>query len=275
MGKYKFLNLAHPEQSDIKFTTTTFPDGEPNIEFEKIDNKYPILIKARVCNPNDLYLLLLTTDVLNRWEAQYDVFISYLMGARMDRLMDITRPISYKIVMNLIAQRISGNHSVFDCHASKTPYMPARWFETALGEPYYADDVLLFPDQSARDRYRLAFEIDTMNMSIVVCDKTRIDDNVITTISDANINIIRNHKRVTIIDDIIDGGRTIANVIDTVSENAPNTKIAVYASHCVNKQGLLKILDKADALTTTNSYKDWQTDPDTKDNPKLKVIEII
>lgn len=280
----KTLNLANVEKSDIKYKMTTFPDGEPNLEFEKIDNKYPIAVKTRICNPNDLYTLLLATDVLNRWEANYDVFVSYLMGARMDRLMDITRPISYKIVANILSANTHGNINVFDCHAVKNPRLLFPFFNTtlesrgAIGGIDEKKDLLLFPDHSAMNRYcqTLTDEYPGQNLRMTCCDKQRTDGNVTTNINDHSIGMIKESRRVIIIDDIIDGGRTISNVIDTIEQTTdPNVVIHVYASHCVNKDGLQRILKKSDQLTTTNSYKDWQEDPDLKDNKKLKVIEII
>lgn len=279
----KTLNLANIEKSDIKYKKTTFPDGEPHIQFEKIDNKYPIAVKTRICNPNDLYTLLLATDVLNRWEANYDVFVSYLMGARMDRLMDITRPISYKIVASILTTYTKGRINVFDCHAVKNPRLPFPLFNTtsetngAIGALDDNKDLLLFPDHSAMNRYyqTLFEEYDKQCLQMTCCDKQRTDGNVTTNINDYSIRLIKESERVIIIDDIIDGGRTISNVIDTIKEYAPNVKINVYASHCVNKEGLKRILQKSDQLTTTNSYKDWQSEPDFKDNQKLKVIEII
>ncbi len=281
--KTKTLNLANIEKSDIKYKMTTFPDGEPHIQFEEIDNKYPITVKTRICNPKDFYTLLLATDVLNRWEANYDVFVSYLMGARMDRLMDITRPISYKIVASILTTYTRGRINVFDCHAVKNPRFPFPFFNTtsetngAIGVLNDNKDLLLFPDHSAMNRYyeTLFVEYDKQCPRMTCCDKQRTDCNVTTNISDYSIGLIKESERVIIIDDIIDGGRTISNVIDTVRENAPNVKIHVYASHCVNKEGMIRILQKSDQLTTTNSYKDWQSDTDLKDNQKLKVIEII
>lgn len=283
MENTKTLNLANIEKSDIKYKITTFPDGEPNLEFEKIDNKYPITVKARVCNPKDLYTLLLALDVLNRWEANYDVFVSYLIGARMDRLMDITRPISYKIVASILVTHTKGHIDMFDCHAIKKPRLPFPFFNTtietngAIGALDDKKDLLLFPDLSAFKRYyqTLTDEYDNQNLRMTCCDKQRTEGNVTTDINEYTIGMIKESERVIIIDDIIDGGRTISNVIDSIRENAPNVKIHVYASHCVNKEGLKRILTKSDQLTTTNSYKDWQSDPDLKENPKLNVVEII
>ena len=276
MKNTKTLNLADIEKSDIKYKKTTFPDGEPHIQFEEIDNKYPITVKTRICNPNDLYTLLLVRDVLDRWGVPYNTEISYLMSARMDRLMDITRPVSLGIVQKVlgIPNEFSGNQTyIFDCHA-KIP-CPDLYIRDIMRELRTEYDAFVFPDLSALGRYRAMLEMKGKNQYFLACDKQRTPESVITNIGDEKLDIIKRQEFVAVVDDIIDGGRTISNVIDTVRENAPDVKIHVYASHCVNKDGLKRILLKSDQLTTTNSYKDWQSDPDLKDHPKLKVIEVI
>lgn len=275
--KTKTLNLANIEKSDIKYKMTTFPDGEPHIQFEEIDNKYPITVKTRICNPNDLYTLLLVRDVLDRWGVFYSTEISYLMSARMDRLMDITRPVSINIVKNIlgIQSDIAGKKTyIFDCHADiPCPDLYIRNIASFLASD--TCNTFVFPDFSAHERYIRMLHISGADQHFLPCEKKRKENSVITHIDEKKLQIIKEQEKITIIDDIIDGGRTISNVIDIVRENAPNVKISVYASHCVNKEGLNRILQKSDKLTTTNSYKDWQSEPDLKDNPKLNVIEII
>jgi len=276
MEKRKILNLAHLEKSDIKYKKTIFPDGEPHIEFEKIDNKYPVVVKTRICNPNDLYTLLLVRDVLDRWGVFYDTEISYLMSARMDRLMDITRPVSLGIVQNVldIPGEFAGEQTyIFDCHA-KLPCIDL-YIRDIMHELRTEFDTFVFPDLSALGRYRCMLETKDKNQYFLACDKLRTSDSVVTNISDEKLDIIKQQQSVAVVDDIIDGGRTVSNVIDIIKKHAPDTKICVYASHCVSF-GIDKILAKCDRLITTNSYADWETilQPN-RYSSKLQVLEVI
>lgn len=272
--KTKTLNLANIEKSDIKYKKTTFPDGEPHIQFEEIDNKYPITVKTRICNPNDLYTLLLATDVLDRWGVAYDTQISYLMSARMDRLMDITRPVSLGIVQKVLGLPggfASNQTYIFDCHARIT--CADLYIRDIMHELREEFDTFVFPDLTALGRYREMLEMKDKNQYFLACDKQRTSESVITNIGDGKLDIIKRQEFVAVVDDIIDGGRTISNVIDIIRQNAPDTKICVYASHCVNYDGVLRILNKCDKLITTNSYADWKFDFIHED--KLKVIDVI
>ena len=275
MENRKILNLAHLEKSDIKYKKTTFPDGEPHIQLLDFDTKHIINIETRICNPNDLYTLLLVCDILDRWGVAYDINVSYLMSARMDRLMDIMRPVSFNVVKNVVKTTHPKMFHVFDLHTGTSASTKA--FRECIGRAYKTrlenNSVYVFPDMSASTRYPLLLDSITSEF-VVVCEKRRVNDTVTTVISEEDIVKIKESGSVMIVDDIIDGGRTISNVIDIIKENAPKTSIYIYASHCVNKEGLIKILNKCDVLYTSNSYADWDKElPEYKS--KLKVFEII
>jgi len=81
----KVLNLVHPEKSEIQYTLTTFPDGEPHIVLNDFNAKWDVTIKCRIRNPNELFILCEVLDILNRNGVYPKVEIYYLMSMRMDR----------------------------------------------------------------------------------------------------------------------------------------------------------------------------------------------
>ena len=94
------LNLVHLEDSDIKYSISRFPDGEVQISLEKFSHKEQVSVECRITNAEDLFILMQVLDILDRHEVLYRLHIYYLMGMRMDRIMDFNRPFTLKIVLN-------------------------------------------------------------------------------------------------------------------------------------------------------------------------------
>ena len=51
------LNLVHLKDSDIKYSISRFPDGEVQISLEEVSHKEQVLVKCRVTNAEDLFIL--------------------------------------------------------------------------------------------------------------------------------------------------------------------------------------------------------------------------
>jgi hypothetical protein len=115
----KVLNLVHPEKSEIQYTLTTFPDGEPHIVLDDFNAKWDVTIKCRIRNPNELFILCEVLDILNRNGVYSKVEIYYLMSMRMDRVMDITRPFSLKMVCDVL-NMFDAEYHVYQAHSDKT-----------------------------------------------------------------------------------------------------------------------------------------------------------
>ena len=94
------LNLVHLEDSDIKYSISRFPDGEIQISLEEFSHKEQVSVECRITNAEDLFVLMQVLDILDRHEVLYRLHIYYLMGMRMDRVMDFNRPFTLKIVLN-------------------------------------------------------------------------------------------------------------------------------------------------------------------------------
>src|SRR4051812_42694490 len=102
------LNIIYPEQSDIKFKSIIFPDGQPHIKLDMesmavLDKHVPLRVLARLCNPNDLIALLFIKNTLDYLEFEHiELHVSYLLAARMDRVMLEGEPFSLKVIANLL-----------------------------------------------------------------------------------------------------------------------------------------------------------------------------
>lgn len=134
----QILNLAHPDEGNLKYVLTKFPDGEPHIKIiSEINHKDEVEVYTRICNSDDLFVLLQVGDILKRHEVTWDLHIAYLMSMRMDRVIDFNRPFSLKIIANLINSLSFTRISILEPHSN----MSEKFFYDRL-LPYYGKIVL-------------------------------------------------------------------------------------------------------------------------------------
>ena len=111
------LNLVHLEDSDIKYSISRFPDGEVQISLGDFSHKEQIQVKCRITNAEDLFILMQVLDILDRHEVSYVLSIYYLMGMRMDRVMNFNRPFTLKIVLNSLKNCNADNIKILEPHS--------------------------------------------------------------------------------------------------------------------------------------------------------------
>lgn len=92
----QILNLVNKEASSINYSISHFPDGEVQITLDSFSRKDDILVECRITSAEELFILMQVMDILDRQEVTYSVIIYYLMGMRMDRVMDFNRPFTLK-----------------------------------------------------------------------------------------------------------------------------------------------------------------------------------
>ena len=259
----KVLNLAHPEKSEIQYTLTTFPDGEPHIVLNDFNAKWDVTIKCRIRNPNELFILCEVLDILNRNGVYPLVNIYYLMSMRMDRVMDITRPFSLKIVTDILNTFKINGYGVFGMHSNKTSKLLRYSYER--GKVETIDEIMtssrkgaliVYPDASANQHFMALNTCKSISVN-----KTRdVNTGLIKmSLNESDANELRNYNEVWIVDDLIDGGATIDLLCNEIEKVSDSIKINVFAYHCVNEKGISKLLTNHSNLHlyTTNSYNDW------------------
>lgn len=164
------LNLVHPGKSDIKYKIFTFPDGEIQIEIldELLNCKQSIDVYCRIKSMNDLFIVLQIADILDRHELKWNLYISYLMSMRMDRVMSFSRPFSLKIITSMLRSCKYQRISVLEPHSDVTTDLldldlrtgvyhtesfSHKWFNY-LGKEVWGDEIcLVAPDAGAAERY--------------------------------------------------------------------------------------------------------------------------
>jgi ribose-phosphate pyrophosphokinase len=254
--------------SDIAFQHIVFPDGQPHVkidakELAKIDKASPVRILARLRNPDDLFTVLLVKNTLDYQEfVHVELHVTYLLAARMDRVMLDGEPFSLKVVATLLNQAGFRKIRVFDPHSDVTTALIDRSY--AVTNHAFVQDALsdyaqrhngegvclVSPDAGALKKiHKLAQALGIE--SVVECMKER----------DVRTGALTHFKAMTdglegqtcfIVDDICDGGGTFAGTAKVLREKGAR-KVHLIVSHGIFSRG--PVIDHVDEIYTTSSYK--------------------
>jgi len=264
----KTFNLIYPEQSDIAYQSMIFPDGQPHVKLDlqragNIDRSQPLRILTRMNNANDVLLALLVKNALDYLEfSTIELHVSYLLAARMDRVMLDGEPFSLKVIAAMINQAGFRKVRIFDPHSEVSTALIDRSYAVP-NHAFVADaladyarlypgeaPVLVSPDAGALKKiHKLAQHLAIDN--VVECMKER----------DVRTGALTHFKAMTndldgqtcfIVDDICDGGGTFAGTAKMLREKGAG-KVNLIVSHGIFSRGTT--IDSIDEIYTTDSYK--------------------
>jgi ribose-phosphate pyrophosphokinase len=264
----KTVNLIYPEHSAIPFKAMIFPDGQPHIKLdmqqvEKLDRKVPIRIFTRLNNANDLVMALFVKNTLDYLDFEHiELHISYLLAARMDRVMLDGEPFSLKVIAAILNQANFKKIKIFDPHSEVSTALIERSY-TVTNHQFVKDALadytgnhsgeapcLVSPDAGALKKiHKLAQFLGIEN--VVECMKER----------DLKTGALTNFKAMTedlrgqtcfIVDDICDGGGTFAGTAKMLKEKGAG-KVHLIVSHGIFSKG--PSIDFIDEIYTTDSFK--------------------
>jgi ribose-phosphate pyrophosphokinase len=262
------FDLIYPEQSVISYKSILFPDGQPHVKInvqqaEALDRKAPLRIFTRLKNANDLLLALFVKNTLDYLEFEHvELHVSYLLAARMDRVMLDGEPFSLKVIAAQINAGQFKKVLIFDPHSEVSTALIDRSYavtnhlfvsdalsdytDTHLGEA----PCLVSPDAGALKKiHKLAQFLGIEN--VVECMKER----------DLRTGALTNFKAMTdglngqtcfIVDDICDGGGTFAGTAKMLKEKGA-AKVVLIVSHGIFSRG--PVIEHVDDIYTTDSYK--------------------
>lgn len=256
------LNLVRLSESDIEYNISHFPDGEVQISFEDVNRKEEVLIICRITNAEELFILAQAIDILRRQEVGIELRILYLMGSRMDRVMDFNRPLTLKLILSMLNLTDQDIVHVFGPHnlGAIMRYTNANAWEWDSNEwsnhiPTEDDFQIVIPDAGAADRYALISDE-------IICKKVRdVKTGHILSIEVENPNMIKNEKPLLIIDDLCDGGGTFVGVAEAIHKIDPYADLNICVNHMVNPKGIENLSKNFNHVWFSNSYKDWTNLP--------------
>ena len=258
------LNLTNVEKSDIKYTISRFPDGEVQITLEEFSHKDEVNVRCRITSTDDLFILMQVADILVRHGMYFSISIYYLMGMRMDRVMDFNRPFTLKMIVDILDKLGASEIAIFCPHSDmsldlfrKTPAyeIQSEEWEKFMSELTTSNDYqMMLPDAGAVKRY--CYD-DKPADSVLIGQKIRdLATGNITSIGIANPEAL-NGKRILLVDDLCDGGGTFCGLAKAIREVNKNAKIDIIVNHMVNPKGIENLSKTFDHVYFSNSYKNW------------------
>lgn len=272
------LNLCNREKSDIDYSISRFPDGEVQITLEEINRKDFVVVKCRITNAEELFILIQVLDILDRQEVVYNLDILYLMGMRMDRVMDFNRPFTLKIIGDVLHNCKANKIGFTELHSDRIHslfaqdprfknssrinhhvlFMNQIDNEEALNFVNYQ---IVFPDEGAYLRYKDILPVGFRYGVSIVCDKVRsIETGKILNVKVKNPAQL-DGRPLLIIDDLCDAGGTFLAVADALREHT-KVPLAICVIHMVNRRGIENLSKVYDRVYFTNSYKTWDNLPE-------------
>ena len=264
----QILNLVNLEKSDIKYTLSRFPDGEVQISLEDFSHKDKICVKCRITNAEELFIVTQVLDILDRHGVYYYVDIFYLMGMRMDRVMDFNRPFTLKVITKMLGNSNAENFSVLEPHSDAI--YGHRFGVLYPGKHTRPDNLtvdyqLVLPDAGAVDRYKY------FDKDFISCSKVR--DTSTGKILEIKIDNPEklDGRPLMIIDDLCDGGGTFCGIAECFKKiGIPKDRLNISVVHMVNPKGIENLSKNFNHVWFTNSYKDWKNLPEN-----VTMIKVI
>lgn len=285
----QILNLINKEKSDISYSISRFPDGEVQITLDRINHKDGALVKCRITNAEELFIVMQVADILNRHAVIWWLDIYYLMGSRMDRVMDFNRPFTLRIMANVLNNLGASNVNVLAPHSDRS-YLEG--FFQAVSIPKEVDKILddfdgnsivysteyclIVPDKGAYDRLGCGVRNYYLD-NIVVVNKVRdIATGKIQKIEITNPDVVLStNKKFIIVDDLCDGGGTFCGIAEEIRKIKPDANLSIFVTHMVNPRGIENLSKNFDHVWFTNSYKDWKKDWEGQPTPFPKNVTQI
>lgn len=262
------LNLINGTKSDLLYQAMVFPDGQPHLKLdlaslEQNDKGEPIRILSRASSANDLLLLLFAKNALDYQEfSNVELHLSYLLSARMDRVMLEGEPFSLKVVAAMLNGAAFKKIKIFDPHSEVSTALIDRSYavtnhvfvrdaiEHYLAQHQTDTYSIISPDAGALKKInKLAVFLGITN--IVECMKERnLKTGALTSFKTAAGDL--SGQTCFIVDDICDGGGTFAGTAKMLKEKGARN-IVLIVSHGIFSKGTT--IPGIDAIYTTDSYK--------------------
>lgn len=254
-------NFKPLDGEEIQFESFTFSGGEPHIKIlaPPLGAGEAVTITHRLNSFNDLGLLCLAVDALQRMDAELEtLIIPYFPAARQDRVMVKGESLSVKVYADIINHFKFRKVIVFDAHSEVTPAVLNNcevvsnhtFIEKVIQE--IANDVLLVsPDGGALKKIYKVSEF-LGGVEVVECSKSRDVKTGKLTGFKVYADDLRG-KDCLIVDDICDGGGTFIGLAEEL-KNKNAGKLYLAISHGIFSKGF-DGLACFERIFTTDSFK--------------------
>jgi ribose-phosphate pyrophosphokinase len=277
--KDMIIDLIKKEDQKDNIGFSFFNDGHIHFNLEDY-SPYEIFqiecntlkIITRLTSSDHLIKLMMVCNSLERYKGlsfkRKVLEITYMIGARYDRIMNEGDSLDIEVYANLINSlnfdevNILHPHSDVTCALIKNSHyiMPYNGVKKALCDFLQEgkDVVLISPDAGATKtisnfvKVIKEYRISLLTIDIVQCSKHR-DKEGKPFVTVLNGELCKD-KPCLVIDDICDGGGTFLSLQEEIKKYNPS-KLGLYVTHGIFSAGYKHLLEKYDKIYTTNSYK--------------------
>ena len=274
----RVLNLAYPENSPIKFTISSFPDGQQSVDigishfFIKGED---VRIEARIKSFRDLEIVIGANQALKEMGARnIFLYVPYFLGARSDRKFK-EGGVNYlkKVICPIINSQGFYKVITLDPHsdvleACLDNFQKSDNFslvEKALSDIDNKEGaknriVLVSPDGGALKKiFDVSKKFQIPN--IVTAMKHRdIQTGKITHTEVPDLSSYSKDHKFVIVDDICDGGRTFIELAKVIRSQNKDSEIYLIVTHGVFSNGLYELSQELSKIYCTNSYMDCEVE---------------
>lgn len=244
----------------IGYEIISFPDGEKHLKINKLNRKDSVEIVCRICNSDDLFLLMQLSEILNRQCVTVEqITIPYLMTMRCDRLFSFEEAYSLRIVADIINSFKAQTVVLIEPHSDKSILLINSSFPKYLSldfAPNNKNMIFCFPDKGAYARYSHKLY---SKFKPIICSKVRNEfDGSLLEFTIEDKGDYKEGMSICVIDDLCDGGGTFIGIGNLLKEELDPENLILNVTHAIQQKGLEKVADVYDEVNITNSYKDWQ-----------------
>ncbi|WP_330204518.1 ribose-phosphate diphosphokinase [Cyanobacterium sp. Dongsha4] len=232
--------------NDEQIFSFVFPAGESHVRISPEMIKPITVIEAWLYKAEDIMALLLSVDAIRRFclGVKIHLTIPYFPYARQDRVCNQGEALSVKVMANLINSLRCDRILVLDPHSDVTPALIDNCqvktqtdiiFDSVLKNILIEDNwALVAPDAGAEKKVLTVAQ--RLGLRDVFC-ASKIRDSKTGKITDTTFHDDVKGRKVLIVDDICDGGRTFIELGKLLREKQAET-IYLYITHGIFSKGL-------------------------------------
>ena len=270
MSKLLKLNLAYPENSDVKFHINSFPDGQQSVDI--LENEFSIRDKdikiySRIRSFRDIELIICTNQALRQLGVRsVSLYVPFFLGSRSDRKF---KEGGTNYLKNVIAPIINSQN--FDCVLTLDPHSDVLeavlnnyekmdnflLVNSALADLGKESVILVSPDGGALKKiYDVAEHFQIPNIVTAIKHRDIATGKITHTEVPLSDERYYTGGKFVIVDDICDGGRTFTELAKAIKLKVPNAKIYLIVTHGLFTSGFSELNEQFEKIYTTNSYAD-------------------
>lgn len=248
--------------------SSTFKGGEENVRLSPeqvtvVEKATTIYIKAHLDSSSTLMAFMLIVDAIRRITPDINIkaFIPYLPYARQDRDCNPGEALSLAVVANMINSLNLSTVTLLDPHSDVSKALIHNSLVLNLSTYLirhdafpgldFADVYLVAPDAGAQKKVKELARVLGAAGYITATKERNLETMEITgTKFDGDVT----GKRLLVVDDICDGGRTFIELAKSLHKHNP-LELHLWVTHGIFSYGTELVTDHFDSVVTTNSFR--------------------